>query len=67
MGMTRMGINSATSVVDGDCRSHDHANLFIASSSVFPTGTTANPTLTIAALSLRLAGHIGSMIKSENL
>ena len=67
MGMTRMGINPATSVVDGDCRSHDHANLFIASSSVFPTGTTANPTLTIAALSLRLAGHIGSTIKSENL
>jgi len=67
MGMTRMGVNPAISVVDSDCRSHDHANLFIASSSVFPTGTTANPTLTIAALSLRLADYIGSMIQSENL
>jgi len=67
MGMTRMGIDPVTSVVDSDCRSHDHANLFIASSSVFPTATTANPTLTIAALSLRLADYLKSVIQSENL
>ena len=30
--------------------SHDHRNLFILGSAVFPTGATANPTLTIAAL-----------------
>jgi len=67
MGMTRMGNDPETSVVDSDCRSHEHPNLFIASSSVFPTGTTANPTLTIAALSLRLADYIKSAIQSENL
>ena len=41
------------SVVDRDLRSHDHPNLFLLGSAVFPTSATANPTLTIAALSLR--------------
>ena len=58
MGTTRMGENPAQSVVDASLRCHDHPNLYIASTSVFPTAGTANPTLTIAALSLRLADHI---------
>ena len=41
-----------------ELRSHDHRNLFILGSAVFPTGATANPTLTIAALSLRAAGAV---------
>jgi len=53
MGTTRMGSDSKDSVVDKDCRAHDHKNLFILGSSVFPTGATANPTLTVAALALR--------------
>jgi choline dehydrogenase-like flavoprotein len=36
---------------------HGIANLYVAGSSVFPTSGTANPTLTIIALALRLAGH----------
>ena len=55
IGTCRMGDDKETSVVDAQLRSHDHANLFIAGSSVFPTSATANPTLTIAALSLRAA------------
>jgi choline dehydrogenase-like flavoprotein len=55
MGTTRMGTDPADSVVDADCRTHDLGNLWIAGSSVFPTGGAMNPTLTIAALSLRLA------------
>jgi choline dehydrogenase-like flavoprotein len=55
IGTCRMGTDAATSVVDGELRSHDHSNLFIAGSAVFPTCGTANPTLTIAALSLRTA------------
>jgi uncharacterized cupredoxin-like copper-binding protein len=39
-------------VVDPLQRSHDHPNLFLLGSGVFPTGGTANPTLTIAALAL---------------
>lgn len=53
IGTARMGEDPKTSVVDRDLRSHEHRNLFILGSSVFPTSATANPTLTIAALSLR--------------
>jgi choline dehydrogenase-like flavoprotein len=58
MGTARMGNDPKSSVVDRELRSHDHANLFILGSAVFPTGATANPTLTIAALSLRSAGSV---------
>jgi choline dehydrogenase-like flavoprotein len=51
-----MGTGPTSSVVDTDCRVHGYGNLFIAGSSVFPTGAGyANPTLTIVALALRLA------------
>lgn len=55
MGTLRMGADERTSVVDADLRAHDHPNLFVVGSAVFPSGATANPTLTIAALSLRCA------------
>jgi choline dehydrogenase-like flavoprotein len=58
IGTARMGSDPASSVVDRDLRSHDHPNLFILSSAVFPTSATANPTLTIAALSLRAADQV---------
>ena len=47
-----------TSVVDPDCRVHSVRNLFIAGSSVFPTSSQANPTLTLIALALRLGSHL---------
>ena len=53
-----LGNDPKSSVVDRDLRSHDHRNLFILGSAVFPTGATANPTLTIAALALRSAGSV---------
>jgi choline dehydrogenase-like flavoprotein len=58
MGTTRMGDNPSTSVVDRHCRVHGYANLFVAGSSVFPTGGYANPTLTIVALALRLGERL---------
>ena len=58
IGTARMGNDPKTSVVDRDLRSHDHPNLFILGSAVFPTSATANPTLTIAALSLRAADQV---------
>lgn len=54
-GTVLMGSDPADSVVDGDCRTHDHHNMFIASSGTMPTVGTVNCTLTIAALSLRIA------------
>jgi len=58
MGTTRMGSDPEASVVDERLRTHDLENLSIASSSVFTTGGAMNPTLTIAALSLKAADHI---------
>ena len=62
-GTTRMGLDPKTSVLDRDCRAHDHANLFVVSSSVMPTsGGPAGPTLTIAALALRAASAIEAQL-----
>lgn len=58
IGTTRMSANPSQGVVDGDCRVHGVANLFVASSSVFPTSSHANPTLTIVAMAIRLADHL---------
>jgi choline dehydrogenase-like flavoprotein len=58
MGTTRMGEDPERAVVDADCRSFDLDNLYIAGSSVFPTGGASNPTLTITALAHRLADHL---------
>jgi choline dehydrogenase-like flavoprotein len=62
MGTGRMGNDPKDSVVDRDLRSHDHPNLFILGSAVFPTGATANPTLTIAALSLRAVDQVKAVL-----
>jgi choline dehydrogenase-like flavoprotein len=53
MGTYRMGTDAKQSVVNPDHRAHDHPNLFLLGSGVFPTGGASNPTLTIAALTLR--------------
>jgi glucose dehydrogenase len=64
MGTTIMGNDPKTSVVDKECRAHDHHNLFVLGSSVYPTGSTANPTSTIAALALRAAETIKKQLKA---
>ncbi|MGH9466789.1 MAG: GMC oxidoreductase, partial [Terriglobales bacterium] len=58
VGGARMGNNPDTSVVDGFCRTHDIANLFICDGSVFPTQGSANPGLTIQALAARTADYL---------
>jgi choline dehydrogenase-like flavoprotein len=62
MGTYRMGSNPNTSVVDANLRSHDHQNLYLLGSGVFPSVGTANPTLTIAALTLLAAKAILSSL-----
>ncbi|MDS0300294.1 GMC family oxidoreductase [Halogeometricum sp. S1BR25-6] len=57
-GTTRMGTDPSESVVDPTLRTHDLRNLYIASGSAFVTAGAMNPTLTIAALALKAAGHI---------
>jgi choline dehydrogenase-like flavoprotein len=58
MGTTRMSHDPSQGVVDGNLRVHGVRNLYMAGSSVFPCAGFANPTLTIVALSLRLARHL---------
>ena len=62
MGTTRMSEKAEEGVVDKDCKVHHKDNLFIAGSSVFATSGVANPTLTIMALSRRLAAHLKDML-----
>jgi choline dehydrogenase-like flavoprotein len=58
MGTYRMGTDRTKSVVDSFQKSHDHDNLYLVGSGTFPTGATANPTLTLSALALRTADSI---------
>ena len=60
MGTTRMALSPEDGVVDVNCQVHGVKNLFIAGSSIFPTSGSANPTYTIAALTLRLAEYLRS-------
>ena len=65
IGTARMGRDPRTSVVDPNARVHDVGNLYIAGSAVFPTSSQANPTLTLLALSLRLADHLARTLRLE--
>lgn len=63
MGTTRMSDDPSRGVVNRHCRVHGMDNLYVAGSSVFPTSGVANPTLTLVALTLRLAGHLKERIQ----
>jgi choline dehydrogenase-like flavoprotein len=58
MGTTRMHRDPKRGVVDANCRVHGLGNLYVAGASVYPTAGSANPTLTLVALTLRLADHL---------
>jgi choline dehydrogenase-like flavoprotein len=57
-GTTRMGEDPAQSVVDSSLKTHGVDNLYVASSSVFPTSGQANSTLLAVAFGVRLAHHL---------
>lgn len=62
MGTTRMHDDPAQGVVDRNCRVHGTHNVYVAGSSVFPTGGHSAPTLTIVALAVRLARHLRAVL-----
>jgi choline dehydrogenase-like flavoprotein len=62
LGTTRMHDDPRQGVVDRHCRVHDLENLYVAGTSVFPTGGWANPTLTVVALAARLGAHLREVI-----
>lgn len=60
-GTVRMGKSSKCSVVDSYCKSHEMENLFVIGASSFVRGG-LNPTLTVAAISLRSFENINSIL-----
>ncbi len=57
-GTCRMSASAADGVVDAHNQVHGTPGLYVSGASVFPTSGTANPTLTVVALTLRLAAHL---------
>ncbi len=55
LGTVRMGIDPATSPLDGECRFRGLDNLLVVDGSALPTAAAVNPSLTIAANALRAA------------
>lgn len=66
MGTCRMGDDPRTSVVDRDLRVHGCDNLYVAGSAPFVTGSVSNPTLTLVALTLRLADHLSEDLRTQS-
>jgi choline dehydrogenase-like flavoprotein len=67
MGTMRMGSAGSNSVVDASGRAHEHPNVYVVGSSVFVTGSTVNPTLTLAALAIRTAKEIRKEAESSTV
>jgi choline dehydrogenase-like flavoprotein len=65
MGTTRMHDSPRQGVVDRNCRMYGVANLHLAGSSVFPTSSANHPTMTLVALSLRLAERLIEQVRTR--
>lgn len=57
-GTIRIGADPTEAPLDPFGRAFDHPNLFVADASTLVTSAAVNPSLTVAALSLRTAEHI---------
>lgn len=58
IGLTRMGSNRRAAIVDAGLATFDAPNVYVASTSVLPTSSQANPTMTAVALGLRLSARL---------
>jgi len=58
MGTTRMSDSPRQGVVDANCKVHGINNLFVAGAACYATAGAPNPTLTLVALTIRLADHL---------
>ncbi|MCP4723476.1 MAG: GMC family oxidoreductase [bacterium] len=62
VGTVRFGDSPVTSVLDSNCKYFGLDNLFVIDGSFMPTSSGVNPSLTIAANSLRVADYITTSI-----
>jgi hypothetical protein len=58
LGGVRMSQNREQGIVDANLSIHDHQNIFVCSTAVFPTFSSANPTLLLTQLAIRLGQHL---------
>lgn len=64
-GTTRMSADPDGGVVDPDLQVHGVRGLYVASTSVLPTSSQANPTLVGIALGVRLAEHLAKSRRTD--
>lgn len=64
VGTARMATSEGQGVVDSNCKDFGLSNLFLCGGAVMPTGSHANPTLTMTALGFRLAAHLAKLDKN---
>jgi choline dehydrogenase-like flavoprotein len=67
VGVTRMGKDPNTSVLNANCQAHDVRNLFVADGGPFVSNPDKNCTWTILALSMRTSEFISSEVKRLSL
>jgi choline dehydrogenase-like flavoprotein len=67
VGVTRMGSDPNTSVLNANCQAHDVKNLFVADGGPFVSNPDKNCTWTILALSMRTSEFIAQQVKENSL
>lgn len=65
-GTHRIGLSRADSVTDTEGRTWDHDNLWLVGCGMMPTIATSNPTLTMAALTLRAAAAMARSLEGKS-
>src|SRR6478736_4833271 len=63
VGVTRMGSNPSTSVLNKNCQAHDAKNVFVADGGPLPSQADKNCTWTILALAMRTSEYIAEQRK----
>ncbi len=66
-GTTRIAGSPASGVVDQNLLLWGTTNVFVCSSSVFPTSGQANPTFMLGAFAVRLSQHLSKKAKQKNI
>ncbi len=66
VGTTRIAANAQDGVVDENLKVWGVPNLYVCSSSVFPTSGQANPTFLLGAFAVRLAQHLAAGKANES-
>ncbi len=67
LGVTRMGNDPSTSVLNANCQAHDVPNLFVADGGPFVSQADKNPTWTILALAWRTSDFIAASLRRGEL